>query len=337
MLRFHSPVPKCQTPTPEQSRYQAGEQKLLPTPACHVLRMIPGPGGRKGCQLPCPRRCRAGTLLRFASAAQGNSNRNQEKHCQEGLIQAAARGQSPGAADRETRLWSTCAQCCSTHGRCSTSICGGRMEPGLPRGSGELPLPRHGAPPKLSRIPLGGDGGAEPRREERRSRRGGRWHRAEQRGCAPPPPPSARAVPAPGVPSTASFPVASPARPSAAARSVLPHAPSPSAAGSSHPACPKAFPRAPNLPRNGAARQRRGFSQLGQRTLREARWQASARSRHQPAASTSAPKGTSALRSLLPLAASRGCNGKRSQEVHVRTAKDGQTGLHLMPPRSALP
>lgn len=37
-------------------------------------------------------------------------NRKQEKHCQEGLTQAAASGQSPGAEGRGTHLWSTSAE-----------------------------------------------------------------------------------------------------------------------------------------------------------------------------------------------------------------------------------
>lgn len=177
-------------------------------------------------------------LLQFASWAYRKTE--SKGSTARGLGQAAVgdQEQRTGRHDSGQAWFSSsrppCTRCHNIHGRRSTGT-GTRWS----LGSAEAAGSSHSHSTGL----LGGGGrGAEPRREQLAPSGAG--------ATRPLRPRSARAVPGPAA---ASFPAACPTRPSAAARSILP---------SPHPTCPKALPRAPSLPRRGAAWQPCGFSRL---------------------------------------------------------------------------
>lgn len=309
-LRFHSPVPKYQSPIPEQ---QVPGGRAKPASHTNLSRSLDDSWSQQQegllASLTKKKQSRDAAPVCFWRTAK---NRNREKHCQKGLIQAAV-GTARPQEWRTGRhyfgqpllsrgcLLSAC--CCSTRGRRATSIRRGEMEPGLSRSSRELPLPCHGAPPQLLCILLGGGGrSAEPHREERRSRRGGSWHRAEQQGCAPPPPPSRTGCSRSRCPFHRLLPGGIPHAPVCCRPLRLP----PRQVLLAHPIPPAPEPS----PRAGKPSPERcclavtwvfpALAHLCQSTLRETQRQASACSRHQLTASTSVPKGPSVPCSPAP-------------------------------------
>lgn len=213
-------VPKCPSPIPEHSRYQVGEQKLLPPLACRALAQFLVPAvGKALTSLPKVIQSTDAAPIHLSGTQE---NRIQGKQCQ-GLSQAAVgdQEQTPGRHDWGQAWLSSshppCAWCHNIYWRhCRGPGTGWGLDSPEAAGSSGAPGLQHRA---ASMCALGGG-----------------WNHTEQgprvpssTGCS--------------CPFTASLPAASPTHPSAATHAILP---------SSHPTCPKAPQEPPGFPQSGS-------------------------------------------------------------------------------------
>jgi len=325
-LGFQS-CPKIPSPIPECGRYQAGEQRLLPTLAYCGPQMIPGPSSRRdqkdeqGCcsSLPLGHTGKQKPREAVTGGPDPGSGEQPEPRSRE---QGDDMGQPQLSSGRLP-----CARCCSIHGRHAPSIRRGETEPGSPAAAGSS----HSHGTGLCQSLHAWEGAAAARSPAGKSGTAGEGAAGTElsSGAAhPPPPPPSRTgcsrtrrpfhrLLAAGIPHT---PVC--------CRPLLPH-PIPSA--------PELSQEPQTLPWMGVLGSDTGFpgSLPAKARFRETQQQASARSWRQPTAG--ATKDASVPHCPAPTVPSRGCNCLRSQQTHGQTERDRQTGLHLMPPLSALP